>query len=102
MVLGTIFIGGVHDFFSGFMSLRNDGSTMPNIISKYLGSPIRKIMAVLIVITGIVSCPDIVNCVFISYNNSIFSLHPISSFTMNLFAGFLSLFNSSADKKSPS
>lgn len=53
IVLGTIFIGGVHDFFSGFMSLRNDGSTMPNIISKYLGSPIRKIMAVLIVITGI-------------------------------------------------
>ncbi|AWX32638.1 carbon starvation protein A [Methanosphaera sp. BMS] len=53
IVLGTMFIGGVHDFFSGFMSLRNDGSTMPNIISKYLGSPIRKIMAVLIVITGI-------------------------------------------------
>ncbi|MBQ6444105.1 MAG: carbon starvation protein A [Methanosphaera sp.] len=53
IVLGTLFIGGVHDFFSGFMSLRNDGSTMPNIISKYLGSPIRKIMAVLIVITGI-------------------------------------------------
>ena len=53
IVLGTIFIGGVHDFFSGFMSLRNDGFTMPNIISKYLGSKIQKIMAVLIVITGI-------------------------------------------------
>ena len=53
IVFGTIFIGGVHDFFSGFMSLRNDGLTMPNIISKYLGSQIQKIMAVLIVITGI-------------------------------------------------
>ena len=53
IVLGTIFIGGVHDFFSGYMSLRNDGLTMPNIISKYLGRQIQEIMAVLIVITGI-------------------------------------------------
>ena len=53
ITLGTIFIGGVHDFFSGFMSLRNDGYTMPNIISKYLGTKIQKVMAVLIVITGI-------------------------------------------------
>ena len=53
ITLGTIFIGGVHDFFSGFMSMRNDGYTMPNIISKYMGTKIQKIMAVLIVITGI-------------------------------------------------
>lgn len=53
ITLGTIFIGGVHDFFSGFMSMRNDGLTMPGIISKYMGNNIRKIMAVLIVITGI-------------------------------------------------
>ena len=53
IVAGTIFIGCVHDFFSGFMSMRNDGLTMPNIISKYLGSKIQKIMAVIIVITGI-------------------------------------------------
>ena len=53
IVFGTIFIGGVHDFFSGFMSLRNDGMTMPNIISKYLGTAVHKIMAVLIVLTGI-------------------------------------------------
>ena len=53
ITLGTIFIGSVHDFFSGYMSLRDDGLTMPNIISKYLGSKIQKIMAVLIVMTGI-------------------------------------------------
>ena len=34
ITFGTIFIGAVHDFFSGFLSLRNDGYTMPNIISK--------------------------------------------------------------------
>ena len=53
IVLGTIFFGGVHDFFSGFMSMRNDGFTMPKIISKYLGTNVQKFMAVLIVITGI-------------------------------------------------
>ena len=53
IVLGTIFIGGVHDFFSGFMSVRNDGLTMPDIVSKYLGAKVQMIMAVFIVITGI-------------------------------------------------
>ena len=53
ITLGTIFIGAIHDFFSGYLSMRNDGLTMPNIISKYLGTKIQKIMAVLIIITGI-------------------------------------------------
>ena len=53
IVLGTIFIGGVHDFFSGFMSLRDDGFTMPDIVSKYLGIKLEKFVAVLMVITGI-------------------------------------------------
>ena len=53
IVLGTIFIGAVHDFFSGFMSLRSDGFTMPEIISKYLGTGARKFVGVIIVITGI-------------------------------------------------
>ena len=53
ITLGTIFIGVVHDFFSGFMSLRNDGYTMPNIISKYLGSTVQKFVAIVTVITGV-------------------------------------------------
>ena len=53
IVFGTIFIGAVHDFFSGFLSIRNDGLTMPNIVSKYLGTTVRKCVAVLIVLTGV-------------------------------------------------
>jgi carbon starvation protein CstA len=53
IVVGTIFFGGVHDFFSGFMSMREDGLTMPSIVSKYLGSKIQKFVAVLIVVTGL-------------------------------------------------
>ena len=52
ITLGTIFIGAVHDFFSGYMSLSNDGLTMPQIISKYLGSRIQKLVAAIIIIGG--------------------------------------------------
>lgn len=53
IVLGTIFIGGVHDFFSGVMSVHKDGLSMPEIINEYLGDNVRKAVAVGIVITGI-------------------------------------------------
>ena len=53
ITLGTIFIGATHDFFSGFMSLRNDGYTMPNIISKYLGTTVQKFIALVTIFTGI-------------------------------------------------
>ena len=53
ITLGTIFIGSVHDFFSGFMSMRDDGLTMPDIVSKYLGTGIEKFLAVILVLTGI-------------------------------------------------
>lgn len=53
IVFGTIFIGAVHDFFSGFLSLRNDGLTMPGIIAKYLGPTAQKIIAFITVITGV-------------------------------------------------
>ena len=35
------------------MSLRNDGLTMPNLISKYLGGTVQKFIAVIIIITGV-------------------------------------------------
>ena len=53
IVFGTIFIGGVHDFFSGFMSMREDGLTMPSIVTKYLGNNVEKFLAVLMIVTCI-------------------------------------------------
>ena len=53
IVFGTIFIGCVHDFFSGFLSLKNNGSTMPNIIEKYLGKTVQTFIACIIVLTGV-------------------------------------------------
>ena len=61
ITLGTIFIGATHDFFSGFMSLRNDGSTMPAIISKYLGTAARQFVAFVTIITGVLGAAVFAN-----------------------------------------
>ena len=38
IVVGCIFIGAFHDFFSGMISLREGGANLPDIIGKYLGN----------------------------------------------------------------
>lgn len=44
IVLGCIFIGAVHDFFAGMMSIRNAGANMPDITGKYLGRGMKGVM----------------------------------------------------------
>lgn len=44
IVLGSIFAGGVHDYFSGMLSIRHGGSTLPEIVSAYLGKRTRRLM----------------------------------------------------------
>lgn len=50
IVVGCIFMGATHDFFSGMLSIRNDGMSLPDIVGKYLGRGIKKFM---VVFTGI-------------------------------------------------
>jgi carbon starvation protein CstA len=44
IVLGCIFAGATHDFFSGMLSLRNGGLSYTEIIGKYLGKPTKRIV----------------------------------------------------------
>lgn len=44
IVLGCIFMGAVHDFFAGMMSIRNGGVNMPDITAKYLGKGMKGLM----------------------------------------------------------
>ncbi|ANU21899.1 carbon starvation protein A [Planococcus donghaensis] len=37
IVVGSIFAGGVHDYFSGVMSMRHGGAQFPTLVGKYLG-----------------------------------------------------------------
>ena len=44
IVFGSIFAGAVHDFLSGFMSLRHDGCSLPELHGRYLGNGIKQFM----------------------------------------------------------
>ena len=61
IVLGTIFAGAVHDFFSGSLSIRNGGESLPEIIGRYLGPTMKKITCVFTLILMI-----LVAAVFVS------------------------------------
>lgn len=41
--LGCVLMGGVHDYFSGMLSVRNDGAQITELIRKYLGKNFYKI-----------------------------------------------------------
>lgn len=44
IVLGCIFMGAAHDFFSGMLSVRNDGMSLPDMVGKYLGSGVKRFL----------------------------------------------------------
>lgn len=58
IVFGTIFAGGVHDFLSGMLSVRNDGASISEIVGIYLGKIMKNVMRVfsviLLVMVGVV------------------------------------------------
>jgi carbon starvation protein CstA len=46
IVLGSIFGGAVHDYFSGMLSLRNRGMSLPEIVGKYMGTGFKQFMRI--------------------------------------------------------
>ncbi len=48
IVAGCIFMGAVHDFFSGMMSIRGAGANMPDIVGKYLGRGMKVFMNIIV------------------------------------------------------
>lgn len=46
--LGCIFAGGVHDYFAGMLSVRNDGMQITGLINKYLGKNVFKIFMAIV------------------------------------------------------
>ena len=61
IVLGTIFAGAVHDFFSGALSIRNGGESLPEIVGRFLGPKTKKLMCVFTLLLMI-----LVGAVFVS------------------------------------
>ena len=58
IVLGSIFAGAVHDYFSGMLSIRHGGVGLPELVGHYLGRTTRSIMLVfsvlLLIMVGVV------------------------------------------------
>lgn len=58
IVFGTIFAGGVHDYMSGMLSVRNDGASITEVTGKYMGKLMQNVMrvfgVVLLVMVGVV------------------------------------------------
>lgn len=58
IVLGCVFAGAVHDYFSGMLSIRNNGASVPSITGRYLGTGAKHFMnvfaIVLLLLVGVV------------------------------------------------
>ncbi|MRZ29247.1 carbon starvation protein A, partial [Paeniclostridium sordellii] len=44
IVFGCILAGGVHDFLSGYLSMRNEGASASELVGKYLGNSTKVLM----------------------------------------------------------
>ena len=58
IVIGCIFAGAVHDYFSGMLSIRSKGGSIPEVVGEFLGMPARQIMRIfsvlLLLLVGVV------------------------------------------------
>ncbi|PMH39728.1 carbon starvation protein CstA [Vibrio sp. 10N.286.49.B3] len=58
IVVGCVFAGAVHDYFSGMLSIRNGGASVPTITGRYLGNGAKHFMnifaVVLLLLVGVV------------------------------------------------
>jgi len=58
IVLGSVLAGAVHDYFSGMLSIRQGGESLPEIIGRYLGITTKQVMrgftVILMVLVGAV------------------------------------------------
>ncbi|MBM7553624.1 carbon starvation protein A [Thalassobacillus pellis] len=50
IVIGCIFGGAVHDYFSGMLSLRHNGAQYPTLVGKYLGKPAQSMINLLSIV----------------------------------------------------
>ena len=50
IVFGTIFAGGVHDYFSGMLSERHNGASISEIVGIYLGPQMKTVMRIFAVV----------------------------------------------------
>ncbi|WP_372755515.1 carbon starvation protein A [Labilibaculum sp.] len=85
IVFGCIFAGAVHDYFSGMLSMRHGGASIPEVVGKYLGPAFKNFMRVFSVILLI-----LVGVVFIKGPASI--LNGLTGFNVSILIGAIFLY----------
>lgn len=70
IVFGCIFAGAVHDFIAGFISIREDGASLPEIHGKYLGNGMKQFMRGFTVLLMILVGAVFVNTPAVLLNNN--------------------------------
>ena len=70
IVFGSIFAGAVHDFIAGFISLRQDGASLPEIHGRYLGNGMKQFMRGFTVLLMILVGAVFVNTPAVLLNNN--------------------------------
>lgn len=87
VLLGAVFIGGVHDISALMMSIRSSGQSIAQILEKQLGLPLKKVFLILSWITIV-----LVIAVFINVISQTFIQEPVSMssscFIMTMALGF--------------
>lgn len=56
IVVGSIFGGAMHDYFSGMMSLRRNGASLPEINGEFLGKRFQRILRVVLPFMMVMVC----------------------------------------------
>ena len=69
-MFGSIFAGAVHDFIAGFISLRRDGASLPEIHGAYLGNGAKQVMRYFTVLLMILVGAVFVNTPAVLLNNN--------------------------------
>ncbi|GGP90908.1 carbon starvation protein A [Shewanella ulleungensis] len=82
IVFGCIFAGAVHDYFSGMLSVRNNGQSVPNLAGKYLGKSAKHFMNLFAIILLL-----LVGVVFISAPAGLLS--KLTGFDVAIFVGII-------------
>ena len=96
IVFGSIFAGAVHDYFSGMLSLRENGTTIAEIVGSYLGKTPKYIMrvfsVVLLIFVGVVfvySPAQVLNELIDPSNKNIFLIALVAIIVYYIFATIL-------------
>lgn len=88
IVLGCLIAGGVHDYFSGMLSVRNSGKSFTEISGMYLGRKIQLVLRiftfVLLIMVGTVF--------FVGPANILFKMIDLDFFTVGVISGIILLY----------